>query len=46
MKNYDQLVEKNHYLNWPYIPDYPFRIIFISGLGLGKANVLLNLMKN
>ena len=46
MKNYDESVKRNHYLNWTYIADHLYRIIFISGLGLGKTNVLLNLMKN
>ena len=40
MKNYDQLVEINHYLNWSYIPDHPCRISIIGGSGLGKTNEL------
>ena len=31
MKNYDQSVEINHNPNWPYIPDHPYRTLFISG---------------
>ena len=46
MKNYDQSVEINHNLNWSYIPDHPYRILFIGASGSGKANVLLNLIKN
>ena len=46
MKNYDQPVEINHKLNWHYIPDHPYRILFIGGLGSGKTNVLLNLIKH
>ena len=46
IKNYDQSVEINHNLNWPYIPDHPYRIVIIGGLGSGKTNVLLNLIKN
>ena len=46
IKNYDQSVEINHNLNWPYIPDHPYRILIIGGLGSGKTNVLLNLIKN
>ena len=46
MKNYDQSVEINHNLNWPYIPDHPYRILIIGGSGLGKTNVLLNLIKH
>ena len=42
MKNYDQLVEKNHNPNWTYIPDHSYRIFIIGGSGSGKANVLLN----
>ena len=43
MKNYCQSVKINHNLNWPYIPDHPYRILIIGGSGLGKTNVLLNL---
>ena len=46
MKNYDQSVELSHNPNWPYIPDYPCRILIIGGLGSGKTNVLLNLIKH
>ena len=46
MKNYGQSVKINHNPNWPYIPDHPYRILIIGGLGPGKANVLLNLLKN
>ena len=40
MFNLDDITKANnedHDLTWPYIPDHPYR--------LGKANVLLNLMK-
>ena len=46
MKNYDQSVEINPNPNWPYIPDHPYRILIIGGLGSGKNNVLLNFIKN
>ena len=46
MKNYHQSVKRNHNLNWPYIPDYPYSILTIVGSGSGKTNVLLNLTKN
>ena len=46
MKNYDELVEINHDLNWPYIPDHPYRIIIVDGSESGKINVLLNLIKH
>ena len=35
----------NHNLNWPYIPDHPYRILIIGGSGSGKTNVWLNLIK-
>ena len=31
MKSYDQSVEINRNPNWPDIPDYPYRILIISG---------------
>ena len=46
MKSYDELVEINHNPNWFYIPDHPYRILIIAGLGSGKTNVLLNLIKH
>ena len=30
---------------WPYIPDYPCRILIIGGSGSGKTNALLNLIE-
>ena len=29
---------------WPYIPDYPYRILIIGGSGSGKTSALLNLV--
>ena len=46
MKNYDQSVEINPNPNWPYISDHPYRILIIGGLGPGKINVLLNVIKH
>ena len=46
MKNCDQLVEINLNLNWPYIPDLPYRVLIIGGSGSGKTNMLLNLTKH
>ena len=46
MKNYDKTIEINHNPNWPYIPDHLYRILIICGLGSGKTNVLLNLIKH
>ena len=45
MQNYNQSVEIDHNLNWPYIPDHPYRILIIRGSGSGNTNVLLNLIK-
>ena len=44
MINFDNYTNENkteHNLNWPYIPDHPYRIL-IAGSGSGKTNVLLN----
>ena len=49
MINFDDYSNENktkHNLNWAYIPDWPYRILIIGGSGSGKANVLLNLIKN
>ena len=49
MKNFDDYTNENnskHNPNWPYIPDYPYRILIIRGSGIGKTNVLLNLINN
>ena len=46
MKNYDQSVEIDHNLNWPFIPDHPYRILIIGGSGSGKTNVSLNSILN
>ena len=45
MINFDNYVNENktkHNKNWPYIPDHPYRILIIGGLGSGKTNALLN----
>ena len=46
MGNYDESVEINHNPNWPYLLDYPYKVLIISGSGSGKTNVLLNLIKH
>ena len=49
MINSDGYTNKNkvkHYLNWPYISDYPYRIFIKGGSGSGKTNALLNLINN
>ena len=35
-----------HKKNWTYIPDHPYRILIIRGLGSGKTNLLLNAIEN
>ena len=40
VKKYENRTEYNK--NWPYIPDHPYRILIIGGLGSGKTNALLN----
>ena len=49
MINFDQyknVNKKEHNLNWPYIPDNPYRILIIGGSETGKTNALLNLINN
>ena len=49
MINFDEYTNENkkeHNPNWPYIPDYPYRILIIGGSGTGKTNTLLNLIEN
>ena len=47
MINLDNITNENNKEQnekWPYIPDYPYRILIIGGSGSGKTNVLLNLI--
>ena len=49
MINFDEYTNENkkgHILNWPYIPDHPYRILIIGSSGTGKTNALLNLVNN
>ena len=49
MTNFDDYTNENkseHNSKWPYIPDYPYRILIIGGSGSGKTNALLNLINN
>ena len=49
MFNSDYITEediKNHNLNWPEIPDNPYRILIVGGSGSGKTDTLLNLINN
>ena len=48
MFDFDDITNENnaeHNLKWSYIPDHPYRILKIGGSGSGKANALLNLIK-
>ena len=45
MINLDKIINDNnkkHNEKWPYISDYPYRILIIGGSGWGKTNTLLN----
>ena len=49
MINFDEYKNENkkeHNLNWPYIPDHPYKILIIGGSWTGKTNALLNLINN
>ena len=48
MINFDDYVNQNkteHYKNWPYIPDKPYRILIIAGSVSVETNELLNLIE-
>ena len=47
MINLDKIINDNnkkHNEKWPYISDYPYRILIIGGSGWWKTNTLLNLI--
>ena len=50
MINFDDYVNENRTerkkRNWPYIQDYPYKILIIGGSASGKTNLLLNLIEN
>ena len=49
MIKFDEYTNENiieHNLEWPYIPDHPYRMRIIGGSGSGKTNALLNLINN
>ena len=48
MINFDNYTKNKteHNSKWPYIPDYPYRIVTVGGSGSGKTNALLNLINN
>ena len=46
MINFEDYTNENktkHNWKWPYIPDHPYGILIIGGLGSGETNALLNL---
>ena len=45
IKKFIESMEINHNLNWPCIPDHPYRILIVGASGSGKSNVLLNVIK-
>ena len=45
MISFDDYTNENkakHNPDWPYIPDYPYKILIIGGSGSEKTNILLN----
>ena len=49
MINVDDYANQNeteHNLEWPYIPNHPYRILIIGGSGSRKTNALSNLINN
>ena len=54
MINFDDYTNENngvplkteHDLKWLYIPDHPYSVLIITGLGSGKTNAWLNLINN
>ena len=49
MINFDDYTNENKTksnLEWPCIPDHPYRIFIVGGSGSGQTNALLNLINN
>ena len=44
--DYANEIKKQHVLQWPYIPNYLYRILIIAGSESRKINALLNLRNN
>ena len=47
MFNLDDITNENnkeHNKEWPFVPDYLYRILIIRGSGSGKTNTLVNLI--
>ena len=43
MVNFNYVTKENikeHYSNWPQIPDYPYRTLIIRGFGSGKTKLI------
>ena len=40
--NYTNENKAEHNPKWPYITDYPYRILIVVGSGSGNTNTLLN----
>ena len=48
MFNLDDITNENnedHNKKWPFILDYPYRMLIIGGSGSGKTNALLSLIR-
>ena len=48
MFNLDDITNENnkeHNKEWPFVPDYLYRILIIRCSGSGKTNTLVNLIK-
>ena len=41
-----ELAEVNHNPNWPFILDNPYRLLINDGIGSGKPNAYMNLIKH
>ena len=44
--NYTNENKAEYNSKWPYISEYPYRILIIGGSGSEKTNALLNLINN
>ena len=48
MINFDEYANENkkeHNVNWPHIPDHPYRTLIIGGSGTGKKKCIIKLDK-
>ena len=46
IKQSKQFYLRLYFLNWPQIPDHPYRILIAGSSGFGKTNTMFNLIKN